>query len=104
MVLGLIARGIDAVRANDSGMRGESDSGHLAHASKHARVVFTANRGDFMRLHRDWLAEGRHHTGIIVMTQQRYSPGEQVRRLDAMQRELSSADFIDRLEFLSNWG
>jgi hypothetical protein len=67
-------------------------------------VLYTANRGDFTRLHRDWLAQGKHHAGIIVMTQQRYSTGEQVRRLEAMQRELSSSDFIDRLEFLSNWG
>ena len=104
IVQGLIARGIDAIRANDSGMRGEPDSNHLVFASGHARVLYTADRGDFIRLHRDWLAEGKHHAGIIVLTQQRYSAGEQVRRLEVMQRELSATDFIDRLEFLSNWG
>jgi hypothetical protein len=33
------------------------------------RVLLTYNRRHFRRLHRDWLAAGRSHAGIVVVPQ-----------------------------------
>lgn len=85
-------------------MRGRSDLEHLNYSTAARRVLFTANRADFARIHSQLLAEGTSHAGIIILTQQRYSPGEQIRRLEAMMAALDSDDLRDRMEFLSNWG
>ena len=67
-------------------------------------VLVTANRGDFLRLHSAWMRQGRNHGGIIILPQQRFSPGEVVRRLRLLLPALSDEEFRDRVEFLSNWG
>jgi hypothetical protein len=101
---GLSALGFLAVRATDSGMRGQPDEAHLSYATGRGLVLITANRGDFLRLHSEWIRDGRSHAGIIILLQQRYSPGEQVRRLERLMRALSADDMRSRVEFLSNWG
>jgi Tfp pilus assembly protein PilZ len=58
--------------------------------------------GDFCRLHRDFIATGLSHGGIIVVPQQRYSVGEQLRGLLSLIECLSAEDMIDQLIFLSN--
>lgn len=94
---------IDVVTAHDAGMIERPDDAHLVYATEHGRVLCTHNASDFARLHRDWLRAGKHHTGLILVPQQRYSPGEQARRLLALMAALSSEAMIDRLEFLSSW-
>lgn len=96
--------GFDVERASDVGMRGRPDPEHLEHASEHGRAVFTANRGDFRRIHHQWTDEGRHHAGIIILTQQRYSVGEQIRRFAVLLSELSPEEMRDSVQYLSDWG
>ena len=81
VVQALRARGVDAVTALDVGMEGRADAAHLEAATAQARVLCTFNAADFLRLHAEYLRQGRTHSGIIIMRQQRYSAGELMRRL-----------------------
>jgi hypothetical protein len=55
-------------------------------------------------LHEQWIASGREHSGIILAFQQRYSIGEQLRRLLHLLNRKPAAEMMSRLEYLSTWG
>jgi hypothetical protein len=46
---------------------------------------------------------GESHAGIILAVQQRYSVGEQMRRLLRLIDTLTAEEMRDRIEFLSAW-
>jgi Tfp pilus assembly protein PilZ len=46
---------------------------------------------------------GRHHAGIVIGSQQRYSVGEQLRRLLRLLDRNTAETMCDRVEFLSGW-
>lgn len=62
-------RGFDVVTALEAGMGSEPDAAQLAYAADVDRVLLTYNRRHFRRLHRDWLAAGREHAGIVLVPQ-----------------------------------
>jgi Domain of unknown function (DUF5615) len=103
LVRALRARGVDVETAAEAGMIDRSDAAHLDFASGHERVLFSFNVRDFHQLHTDYLAQGKTHSGIIVGRQQRYSIGEQMRRLLRMEAAVSADSMLNRIEFLSNW-
>lgn len=104
LIRALRARGVDAESVLDAGMAGHPDSRQLEYATSVGRVLCTCNIGDFYRLHREYLQAQRTHSGIILVPQQRYSIGEQLRRLLDLTSSLSAEEMKDRLEFLSSWG
>lgn len=104
LVRALRARGVDVISAFDVGMIERDDAEHLDYATVHGRVLYTFNVGDFYRLHTNYLAEGKSHAGIILAQQQRYSVGEQMRRLLKLIATRPAEGFKDGLEFLSVWG
>ncbi len=65
--------------------------------------IYSCNRGDFLRLHSLYLAEGRDHAGILLARQQHYSIGEQMRRVLKVMALKSTADMRNCVEFLSAW-
>ncbi len=67
------------------------------------KVGYFINVGDFYQLHTQYLIEGKQHAGIILSAQQRYSVGQQMRRLLKLGATLSAQDMHNRLEFLSSW-
>ena len=69
LIQALRARQIDVITVSEAGMPAQADSVQLQYATEHGRVIFTFNRGDFFRLHTEWLRSGRHHSGIIVSDQ-----------------------------------
>jgi len=79
------------------------DEDHLAHAAEAGRVLYTFNLGDFMHLHGEYMTEGWAHAGIIFGDQQRFSIGEQVRRLLRILALRSAAELRNGYEFLSAW-
>ncbi len=81
LVQGLRARGVDLITVLDAGMSEQDDSAQLEHAAAQGRVLYTFNVGHFYQLHSEYLAQGKNHAGIIVVHRQRYSVGEQIRRL-----------------------
>jgi hypothetical protein len=95
---------MDVTTAYSEGMIGKDDHEHLDYATSQGRVLFSFNRGDFYRLHTQYLAQGKSHAGIILARQQRYSVGEQMRRILKLSAAKSAEDMQNRVEFLSAWG
>lgn len=103
LVRALRARGVDVITALDAQMIERSDADHLAYATQAGRVLCSANVGDFYRLHGELLAQGQSHAGIILIPQ-KYSVGEQMRRLLRLIAVRSAEDMRNRVEFLGAWG
>ena len=57
----------------------------------------------FYRLHTVWLEQSKSHAGIII-GQQFYSIGEQMRRLLRLLGAKSAEKIQNQVEFLSNFG
>lgn len=96
-------RGVDIVTVFDAGMDKVSDAEQLVYAATQGRTLFSFNTGDFMSLHVAYMTEGKHHAGIIFSQQQRYSVGEQTRRLLKLIGAKSAEDMRNCFEFLSVW-
>jgi hypothetical protein len=96
-------RGIDAISVASSGMGGRDDEQQLTWATGQGRVLYSFNRGDFCRIHSEWMRAGRAHSGLIIGFQQRYTVGEQMRRLLRLHNEVTAEQMLNRLEFLSAW-
>lgn len=103
LIRALRARGMDVTNSVDAGHAASPDRVQLEHATAEGRVLFTYNVGDFFALHTQFRQEGRTHTGLILAVQQRYSVGEQMRRILRINRERSSNDMRNRIEFLGSW-
>lgn len=81
-------------------MRGASDEAQLTFADQSGRVLYSCNVRDFCLLHESWLTTGREHAGIVVMPRQRYSVGEQLKRLLRLVGSKSAEQMRGQLEFL----
>ena len=103
-VRALRSRNVDATTALESGMIERDDEAHLSFAASQGRVLYSFNVGDFYRLHTLLLTEGRSHAGIILAQNNRYSVGDQARRVLKLIASRSAEEMIDRVEFLSSWG
>jgi hypothetical protein len=71
---GLRRRGFEVLTTIDAGRSGTSDAEQLEFAAAETRVLVTFNRGDFARLHADYLVSGRSHAGIVVSRQATAGP------------------------------
>jgi len=103
LVQALRARGVDVITALDAGLIGREDDEHLDYATRHGRVLCTFNAEDYYRLHCEYLAQGKSHGGMVLVRQQRYSVGEQMRRILRLIAGASAEEMRDRVEFLSAW-
>jgi len=72
-------KGYDVVSAHDAQKQSLSDAHQLEYAIAQQRALFTFNAGDFDRLHKEYLQDGREHFGIILSKQRPI--GEIIRRL-----------------------
>ncbi len=97
-------RGVDVLTAEEAGMRERDDEEHLEFATARGRVLYSFNTGDFCRIHTEYIVSNKSHAGIILGQQQRYSVGEQMRRLMRIVNARTAEQMVDQLEFLSNWG
>lgn len=101
LIAALRSRGLDVATSLDTGMNARADEAQLIFASVHSRVLVSSNAGDFAALHHEWQKQGRAHSGIVIIPQQRYSTGEIVRR---MLRLVSSRfDVTNGIYYLSNF-
>lgn len=103
LVRALRARGVDVTTALDEHMIERSDAEHLDFALLQGRVLFSFNRGDFLRLHSQYLAIGKSHAGLILARQQQHSAGEQMRRMLRLIAAKSAEEMRNCVEFLSAW-
>ena len=91
---------IDTLTTSEAGNLGLVDSEQLVWATNHSRVIYTFNVKDYCRLHKIYLTEGKEHAGIIAVTRQSYSVGEQLRGLQRLILSVSSQEIRNQLEFL----
>ena len=103
LVRALRARGVDVSMALDEAMIAQPDEVHLAFAAAQGCVLYSFNVGDYYQLHIAYLFEGRSHTGMILAPQQRYSVGEQMRRVLRLLATRSAEEMVNQVEFLSHW-
>jgi hypothetical protein len=76
VVRALRERGIDVLTTQEAGLIRVPDGEQLAFATAEQRTLYTANRRDFARIHKQWMREGRTHTGIIVRSRQQVPIGQ----------------------------
>ncbi len=104
LVEALRARGVDAMTVSEAGMLGREDHEQLTYATENRRAIYSSNIGHFCALHAQILAAAGNHAGIVLCHQQRYTIGEQMRRLLRLIAAVTAEDMQNRLEFLGNWG
>ena len=103
LVHALRIRGVDVTTALEQKMIRRDDIEHLELATVQGRALYSFNVGDYQRLHTEYLTQGKHHSGVILAQQQRYSLGEQMRRLLRIIARISAEEMEDRIEFLGAW-
>lgn len=104
LVESLRARGLDVTTAYEAGMIGRDDHEHLDYATETGRVLFSFNRGDFYRIHTEYLEQNKSHAGIVLANQQEYSVGEQMRRILRLSAAKTADEMKNWVEFLGVWG
>lgn len=104
LVDALRLRGVDITTALSEGMIHRDDRDHLDYATSHGRVLYSFNMGDYLELHAEYLEQGKHHAGLILAQQQKFSLGEQMRRLLKIVNNRTAEAMQDQVEFLSVWG
>lgn len=100
----LRSRGVSVITALDVGLAGRSDDEQLALAAEHGLCPLHVQCGGFLRLHTEWADAGRQHAGMIPAPQQRFSVGEQLRRILRLRAATAAASMRNHVEFLGNWG
>jgi hypothetical protein len=103
LITGLRARGIDVMTTLETRRTGLEDVVQLEFATMQQRVLCTSNTRDFHQLHTEYLRQGKIHAGIIFIPQQRYSVGEQIRKLLKLIATKSAEEMQGQVEFLSAW-
>lgn len=103
LVQALRLHGVDVQTALEAWLTNRPDEEQLAYATTVGCVLYTFNVSDFMNLHSEYMASGKTHAGIIFGDQQRYSVGEQMRRLLRIITLRSAEAMVNNYEFLSAW-
>jgi len=103
LVAALRSRGVPVITVFDVGLTEKTDEEQLAFAAERGCVLYTFNVSDFHRLHKKWTGAGREHAGMILAPQQRFSVGEQLRRILRLRASITAANMRSQAEFLNNW-
>jgi Domain of unknown function (DUF5615) len=103
IVQALRERDVDVITSLEANRLRYPDSEQLTWATKQGRVIYSGNVRDFYRLHTEFLTSGQNHAGILLMQQQRFSVGEQVRGILKLLETRSAEEIQNHVEFLSDW-
>lgn len=95
--------GIDVMRSGDAGNRHLADELQLEYATGQGRAIYTANVRDFARIHRNWMAAGRTHGGIILRYSQRLAVGEQIRGLTRICLSVTDRQRLNFYDYIESW-
>ena len=99
----LRARGYEAQSFLEAGMANAKDAAHFHYAVTHGFTLLTNNIDDFVLLAEDWIMQGRHHHGVILLPRQ-VGISELLRRCLILLDSLTADEAIDRILYLSNFG
>lgn len=97
-------RGVVVLTPVEEKLVGSTDEEQLQFASQRGCVLYTFNVADFYGLHTSWLRAAKYHAGLILAPQQRFSVGEQLRRILRLRAAKSAEAMRGCVEFLSRWG
>ena len=103
LIFALRARNVDVLTAAEANMINRQDDDHLAAASALGRTLFTHQHCRLLRFASAVDRRKRTHSGILVAPQQRYSVGEEMRRIMRLVRQRTAEEMLCRLEFISGW-
>ncbi len=104
LILALRSRGIQVGSPHEVGLLGADDLVQLRWCTDRGYTLVSHNVSDFCRYHRDFLARGECHWGLILVKQQAFSIGERLRRLIRIAHSFSPKAMQNRVEFLGQWG
>jgi predicted nuclease of predicted toxin-antitoxin system len=97
-------RGYNAKSAREADMIEQSDEAQLTYAAAHGMVLLTFNQRDFVSLARQWAAQGRDHSGILLSDQfSRRQLGELLRRVLKFLNTVPPDEMINTVRFLSEF-
>lgn len=80
LINGLRARNVDIITVLETKTQSYTDTEQLDLATSLNRVLYSHNISDFCRLHTEFIAELRTHSGIALLAQD-YSIGEQLKAI-----------------------
>jgi len=100
LVRALRSRNVDVITVQEVKRTAYIDAEQLDWATAQNRVIYSGNIGDFYNLHTTYITEGRLHAGIILVQQQRYSVGEQLRGILNLMATKSAEEMRNQLVFL----
>jgi hypothetical protein len=103
LIEALIVAKLDIVTTADVKMLGCSDYEQLIWAKENSRVIYTFNVGDFCRLHKEFIQNNKHHKGIVLGQQQRYSTKQQLQGILKITSQLSAEEIENQIIFISNY-
>ncbi len=102
LLMALRQREIDVTTVSEVKREGFSDEEQLLWAGQNNRVICTYNIRDFSKIHKQFLAEGKVHAGILLMHQD-FSIGERLYGLSVVIASLTAEDMVNQMIFLSNY-
>jgi hypothetical protein len=100
VVSALRRHGVDVLTVVDARRQSLSDEDQLRFAASLHRSLYSLNVRDFARIHREFVARGVEHAGIILIPRQRYSMGEKIRRLQNLLDSASPTGLQNTIHFL----
>lgn len=103
LITALRSRGAIVLSTSEARLSHNSDQDQLHFAASKNRVLVTCNIQDFVILHKQWIQSDLHHSGIILIHQQKWGPGELARKIIRLLSALHGKQMRDRIEFISNW-
>lgn len=89
--------GFDVLTAEQAGTRGRPDLDHLRLAAAEGRVLYSFNKADYSRIHRDFMRAGENHLGIVVAGHRPRDIGSQLRGLIHVSDSLGAAGMVNWL-------
>jgi len=94
--------GHDAITARQANMLGKDDNEQLEFAASRGRVILTFNLKDFIKLHKEWLVNGKSHRGIIVSPEIRMTQFRHLLNLCLkMLNSVTSEEMVNSLYIIS---
>jgi hypothetical protein len=93
--------GFDVTSSEETGLLSEPDERQLAFAASQQRAILTINHKDFIRLNRQYLAEGLEHWGIILSTE--VPINVMFRRMLAMMHAVSAEELRNQIRWLNEF-
>jgi predicted nuclease of predicted toxin-antitoxin system len=104
LVVDLDWHGFDVRTTEDAGMDTAPDEDQLAFATAEGRSILTYNIRDFAPLHKQWLAAGRPHGGIIVSRQMAWRQyGQLLERILRLLNHFSAGEMVNNLVHLEQF-